>query len=314
MIERDASSHVLAMLPWRGVLTAVLADGRWLTPDDEARATAGECLAAAGNGTDVVVANESGSVTLLGRDTPVLTFAGQWIDQVAISPDGKWVAAAAGKRVHVAPAAGGSSRILEHPSSATGLAFDARSKRLAVSHYNGASLWWLNAADSKPTPLSWVGSHTAITWSPDGRFIVTAMQENALHGWRLEDKADMRMSGYPAKTRSFAWTDRGRMLATSGAQSVILWPFADRNGPMGKPPRELAGPGALASVLASHGRYDLLAAGFADGSLLLYRLATSESLTVQDEGSAPASAVAFHGNTLGYGSEDGRLLWLDLPA
>ncbi|TXG82330.1 MAG: WD40 repeat domain-containing protein [Sphingomonadales bacterium] len=313
MIERDAASHVLAMLPWRGALAAVLADGRWLTPGDEGRATTGECLAAAGNGTDVVVADDSGAVTLLGRDEPAMVLAGQWVDQVAISPDGKWIAAAAGKRVHVAPASGGAARILEHDSSATGLVFDARSKRLAVSHYNGASLWWLNAADSKPTPLSWVGSHTAITWSPDGRFIVTAMQENALHGWRLEDKADMRMSGYPAKTKSFAWTDRGRCLATSGAHSVILWPFADRNGPMGKAPRELAGPGALVSQIAAHGRYDLLAAGYADGSMLLYRLGTSESLMVWDNADAPVSAAAFFGNTLGCGTQDGRLLWLDLP-
>lgn len=313
MIERDAGSHVLAMLPWRGALTAVLADGRWLTADDEGRATAGECLAAAGNDLGVVVADESGAVTLMGQDAPLMMLAGQWIDQVAISPDGKWIAASAGKRVHVAPAAGGSARILEHPSAATGLVFDARSKRLAVSHYGGASLWWLNAADSKPTPLAWIGSHTAITWSPDGRFVVTAMQESALHGWRLEDKADMRMSGYPAKTKSFAWTDRGKSLATSGAHGVIMWPFADRNGPMGKAPRELAGPGALVSVLAAHSRFDLLAAGFADGSLLLYRLGTSESKLVWYSEDSPVSALAFLGNTLGCGTEAGSLLWLDLP-
>lgn len=314
MIERDAGSHVLAMLPWRGALTAVLADGRWLTADDEGRATAGECLAAAGNDLGVVVADERGAVTLLGQDAPLMMLAGQWIDQVAISPDGKWIAASAGKRVHVAPAAGGSARILEHPSAATGLAFDARSKRLAVSHYGGASLWWLNAADSKPTPLAWIGSHTAITWSPDGRFVVTAMQESALHGWRLEDKADMRMSGYPAKTKSFAWTDRGKSLATSGANGVIMWPFADRNGPMGKAPRELAGPGALVSAVSALAGTDFLAAGFSDGSLLLYRTEDAEVLPIRVGGASSVSAVRFSARQIACGTEDGRLLWLDLPS
>lgn len=314
MIERDGESHVLAMLPWRGQLAAILADGRWLTPDAAGRATAGECLATGGNAMGIVVADESGAVTLLGQDAPLMVLAGQWIDQVAISPDGKWIAASAGKRVHVAPVAGGASRILEHPSAATGLAFDARSKRLAVSHYNGASLWWLNAADSKPTPLAWVGSHTAITWSPDGRFVVTAMQENALHGWRLDDKADMRMSGYPAKTKSFVWADKGRWLATSGAQAVITWPFADRNGPMGKPPRELAGPGALATTVAALGGTDYLAAGFADGSLLLYRLTDGQVLPVRVGGAGPVSAATFSARQIACGTEDGRLLWLDLPA
>ncbi len=62
------------------------------------------------------------------------------------------------------------------------------------------------------------------------------MQENALHGWQIADGSDMRMSGYPAKTRSIAWTAKGRYLATSGANAAILWPFHFKDGPMGKEP------------------------------------------------------------------------------
>ena len=65
-----------------------------------------------------------------------------------------------------------------------------------------------------------------VTWSPDARFLVSSMQENALHGWRLvPDKAHMRMSGYPSKTRSFSWSHDGQFLATSGAEAAIIWPF-----------------------------------------------------------------------------------------
>ena len=47
---------------------------------------------------------------------------------------------------------------------------------------------------------------------PDGRFLVTSMQEPMLHGWRLADGKDMRMSGYSAKVRSLC-LDGGRQMA-----------------------------------------------------------------------------------------------------
>ena len=54
-------------------------------------------------------------------------------------------------------------------------------------------------ADAKPETLEWKGSHLDVTFSPDGRFLVTAMQEPTLHGWRLVDSKHMRMSGYAAR-------------------------------------------------------------------------------------------------------------------
>ena len=40
--------------------------------------------------------------------------------------------------------------------------------------------------------------------------------------------------------RSIAWSAGGKALATSGADTVILWPFAGKDGPMGKEPAMLA--------------------------------------------------------------------------
>ena len=56
---------------------------------------------------------------------------------------------------------------------------------------------------------------------PDGKSVVTAMQENALHGSRLRDKGELAMSGYPAKVKSFAWVGNTPYLVTSGALSLI---------------------------------------------------------------------------------------------
>ena len=141
----------------------------------------------------------------------------------------------------------GEIRTLAAPSSVRGLAFLPKGYRLAISHYNGASLWFPNAA-AAPDELNWKGSHLDITVSPDGRFVVTAMQENALHAWRIADKKDLRLSGYPGKPRSLSWSSDGQWLATSGAEAAIVWPFNSKEGPVNKAPLELgvsAGEGHL---------------------------------------------------------------------
>src|SRR3546814_9095659 len=79
-----------------------------------------------------------------------------------------------------------------HPSTVTGLAFNPKGRRLVASHYGGVSLWWAKAEAQQPKRFSWKGSHVAVTWSGDGRFVITATQESELHGWRLADGADMR--------------------------------------------------------------------------------------------------------------------------
>jgi WD40 repeat protein len=150
-----------------------------------------------------------------GSTTTIADFKGRWVDHVAAHESGLR-AAAVGKALHVLNAAG-PLKTLPHPSSVGGIAFDAKGKRIAASHYNGASLWFVAAKEDKPRALEWKGSHHAIAFSPDGTHVVTAMQEPSLHGWRLADGQHMRMSGYPGKTRSLGFTARGRWLATSGA-------------------------------------------------------------------------------------------------
>ena len=56
-------------------------------------------------------------------------------------------------------AAGAALKSLTHPSSVGGIAFDAKGKRVAASHYNGASLWFVAAKEDKPRVLEWKGSH-----------------------------------------------------------------------------------------------------------------------------------------------------------
>jgi WD40 repeat protein len=247
-----------------------------------------------------------------GTPTTIADYKGRWVDHVAAHEAGLR-AAAVGKAVHLL-GPGGPLKSLAHPSSVGGIAFDAKGKRVAASHYNGASLWFVAAKEDKARSLEWKGSHHAIAFSPDGTHVVTAMQEPALHGWRVADGQHMRMSGYPGKTRSLAFTAKGRWLATSGAESVVLWPFFG-GGPMGKAPTELAGGDqVLCSAVACHPQHEVVAAGFGDGLVLLAEIGSGKVVPVAPPSGAAVSALAWSpsGALLGFGTEAGRAGVIDL--
>jgi WD40 repeat protein len=234
----------------------------------------------------------------------------RWIDHVAAGPDGA-VAWSAGKTAFVQAK---ELRQFEAPSSVGGLAFLPKGFRLAIAHYNGATLWFPNAAGATPEKLEWKGSHLGVTVSPDGRFLVTTMQEPMLHGWRLMDGKHMRMSGYATRVTSFGWTAGGNFLATSGATQLILWPFQSKDGPMGKQPRVLAPAEHRIEVVASHPKQDIVAAGYSNGLVLLVRIEDGAEILAKKPGDTPVTALAWSadGLLLAFGTESGEAGIIDL--
>ena len=140
------------------------------------------------------------------------------------------------------------------------------------------------------------------------------MQENALHGWRLSDGQHMRMSGYPAKTRSHVFTRNGKWLATSGADAMVLWPFFG-GGPMGKAPIELAGgDGVLCTAVACHPQQETVAAGFADGLVVVADIAIEPhpaGLRLRGTGRSRRWPGARTARMLAFGTEQGFAAMVD---
>ena len=270
--------------PHKGAIlsSVVTHDGRILSGGDDGR----------------VVLTDSNIMTVLHDDK------GHWVNSVAAGKTGD-IAWSFGRRCcHRSPS--GQLSLLDCPTTPAALAFDPKGRRIAIALYGGAWLWLPKAKSNLVRKLEWKGSHLGITWSPDGVYVITALQEMELHGWRIKDGGNLRMAGYPAKVHSMSWNADGTALATSGAPVAIIWPF-DGAGPMNRAPLEEGLLAAGIQRLAWHPTVDVLALGCAMGGVQLVKPAngTLKALTKPGQHSVTGLAWARSGAWLAAGTSGG---------
>lgn len=262
----------------------------------------GEGLVTGGDDGRVVWARDSGA-------TEIARVPGRWIDAVAASAESKLIAFAAGRDLIVRDIADPAfERSFPHERSIGDLAFDPKGRRIAAATYGGVALWYARIAAQKPIFLKWAGSHIALAWSPDGKFLMSSMQENQLHGWRVADEKNMRMGGYPAKVKSLVFLSKGQLMATSGASGAIVWPFGGATGPMGKSAAEVGfEEGALVARVAATPQGGRVVAGLEDGRVWTVELTASEIITLKEAKGPPITALAVtaDGRRAAWGDEAG---------
>lgn len=317
----DLDGHCIAAAFVSDIPLFALADGVIHRLDHGHKSVAAHdgllCATVSLDGTSLITGGEDGKVGATKADGSTATIAEQprkWVTSVAAGPQSA-VAWGVGKTAYVR-LGDRKQKSFEHPRTVEGIAFAPKGMRIGVARYNGATLHF-PATDGKPVELQWEGAHTAITFSPDGNFLVTAMQENALHGWKLADGKHMRMSGYPAKVKSMSWSPKGRWLASSGAPAAIVWPFQAKDGPMGKAPIELGTRGnTMVTAVACHPKDEIVAIGYADGMILAGRIADQKEVLLRREGKGPITSMGWDdaGIRLAFGSESGDCGVVDISA
>ncbi|WP_162653118.1 WD40 repeat domain-containing protein [Lentilitoribacter sp. Alg239-R112] len=272
------------------------------------------------DGKKLLTSGEDGrvcSLTKSGESTELASIGSKWISTLASGPQDA-IGFATGRTAYVL-LKDGTLREFNEERSVEGMAFAPKGMRIAFARYNGVSLNWVNNK-TESNNLHWDGAHLDVMFSPAGKFLVTTMQENALHGWKLDGKNSdedrhMKMTGYPAKIKSWSWSVKGKWLVTSGAHSAIAWPFSGKDGPMGKAPMELATRGdTMVTCVACHPQEDVVAIGFADGMILASRFEDSKEAVLRRGGNSAISSMGWQsdGRLLAFGSEKGECGVVDI--
>lgn len=276
-----------------------------------------QCAALHPSGDGVVTGGDDGRL-VWSRDegaSELAALTNGWIDAVATSAESGMIAFASGKTVEALDARDPLfRRSFPHERSVSGLAFDPKGRKLACATYGGCTVWFARIADQRPTTFKWAGSHIGVVWSPDGKFLISAMQENMLHGWRVADAKDMRMTGYAAKPRSLAFLSRGQLLATSGASGAVVWPFRGNNGPMGEQAAEIGHrDGSVVTQVAATLGGSRMAVGTSDGRVWYADVDGNQQVELREGGAAvSALAITADGRRLAWGDEDGEVGVVDL--
>ena len=296
-----------------GAVRGIASDGTILWAHENAHDGAILCAAALDDG--LLTGGDDGAVrrvSAAGEIDEVLREKGKWIQ--AVAAHGGAMLAAIGKDVALLREGAGIVHRFDHPATVEAVAFEPNGRRFAAAHYNGVTLSWASSPASRRKALTWTGAHLGVAWSKDARFVVTFMQENALHGWRLQDGQHFRMTGYPAKIRSMSFDATGDWLATSGAQDIVCWPFRTQNGPIGQSGYVVGGLGVPAAAVACHPDRAIVAAGSLEGEVALMALTGQGRPILVDDGyGARTTAIAWSndGRFLAYGDEEGRIGLID---
>ena len=274
------------------------------------------CMSTDGN--NILTGGDDGrflKISLKGEINEITNFGSRWVDHVT-AHNGNLVCSS-GKVVYYWDKNKKVPKSLDHDSTIGGLAFDAKGRRLAVARYGGVTVWKKDYSNKwKSTKLDWKGSHNKVSFSPDGQYLVTSMQENQIHCWRLKDKIDFAMSGYGSKIKSFGFVGDSKYLATSGAIDAICWPFDGKDGPMGRSPVCVAnnGKNMVSCVQALPGE-NAVFTGFKDGAVLLAELDESKSaIPIKGSTGREVTAIGITKSLshLLIGDAKGQILWTPL--
>ncbi|MEJ8277672.1 WD40 repeat domain-containing protein [Pseudonocardia spirodelae] len=156
-------------------------------------------------------------------------------------------------------------------STVTAVVWPRGRLRVAAAAYRGVTILE-PSTDRVTATLAAPGSISGLAASPSGRWVVGGSQDATLHGWKVDDGSDFRMSGFPTTVSLPTFAGTGRWLACCSGDVVTCWDFSGA-GPTGREAAVLNGHGAPVTGLAwAPGDRHLLVSGDEAGTVLLWRL------------------------------------------
>jgi serine/threonine protein kinase len=152
-----------------------------------------------------------------------------WVQAVAFSPDGKWLASAGNDKVVLIwdVTTGNQVRtLLGHGSAVNAVAFSPDGKQLASAGNDGIVRLWDTSTGKPGAAFKGPGSSLyALAFAPDGRSVVAGGKDRVIAQWDIASGKRLRtFEGHTGDVYALAFSPDARQLMSGGAdRKVRIW-------------------------------------------------------------------------------------------
>ncbi|PZP66027.1 WD40 repeat domain-containing protein [Methylorubrum populi] len=159
-----------------------------------------------------------------------------------------------------------------------------------------------------------------LAWSPDGRWLAAALATGGIALLRFEGgqvRRAVRLPDYPAPVHALSWDPTSRLLATSGAFRIVVWPVDQLEAEVAQPPSLPTGRAGLAAVeaVSIHPRRPLVAAAYENGMVVVASIGARDELFVRFPCGDTVTGMAWSGDgeSLVFGTRAGEASIVTFP-
>jgi len=241
---------------------------------------------------------------------------GKWIEHVAVSPDGKWIAFACEKKVTIINIEGQLYDTIERKQNTiSAIAWHQDSETLAVGFFGGVLLYHVSNMETYQF-LPWQNAVISLTISPDKKFVCSGTQDYQVHIWPMPytPESDLAMSGFPNKVKHLTWHCEGQMLATNSGETVVMCDFGGK-GPAGKQPDMLKGHFLNVTAMAFQHSNDILVSGDEGGLLFFFcpKISNKSAYIINLQNEITTLCWSPDDKTVAVGTADGGFFMIQNP-
>jgi WD40 repeat protein len=204
-----------------------------------------------------------------GQQTAEVKLGNAWVEHLAWKPNSSQLLfAAAGKKlVALRPDGSVAHAFPDAPKTISAVAWRPDGSACAAACFGHVAVWDATAFTAQKE-FPYGNAIYALTWSPDGRWLVAGCHDNSVHLWVPAEDLELHMSGYETRLKELSFSQDSKWLATGGGRDVCVWDCSGA-GPEGREPLQLPQTGRTTAV-AFQNQHGLLATGDADGVFTLW--------------------------------------------
>jgi len=243
--------------------------------------------------------------------TREILLAKGWADRIAWNLDGSLLAATVGRSLFILDGATGEIRqtFSEHKSTICDISWNPKRLREIASVCDGGARMWRVNEGKAIGEFDWGGASLIVSWSPNGRWVVTGDQTPSVHLYETNEGTPLYIQGYETKVKSLAWQTDSTWLATGGGRMITIWPCTGKKGPRNATPKQFLGHLKDVHALDFLPGQPVLASGGRDGLVLLWLADAGGDPSLIARRSAEVTSVRWSPDriSLAFGTADGEV-------